>query len=207
MPDSSNDMLVERLSQGESSVLAELFASCRNRLKQMVSFRMDRRLNGRVDPSDILQEAYIDATQRVDHFLKIYPQMSIYVWLREVTTQRLIDVHRKHLGTQKRNVDNEVSINRRGSQTSTSLAVHLVGHLTSPSQIAIKLELMNKLEEALDGMDAIDREVLALRHFEELTNNEVAEVLDIQKSAASNRYIRALTRLKSILAEIPGFGE
>ena len=202
----STELLVERLRQGDSAVLADLFAAFRDRLKRLVTFRMDRRLNGRVDPSDVLQEAFIDANQRVASFVE-HPTISAFVWLREITKQRLVDIHRRHLGAQKRTVDNEVSINRDGGQNSTSLAIQLIGHLTSPSQIAIRLEIQLQLEEALDTMDPLDREVLTLRHFEELSNNETAEVLGIQKSAASNRYIRALTRLKTILDQIPEFGE
>lgn len=200
------DELVARVQDGDEQALAELFSMHRERLRRMVEFRMDRRLQGRVDASDIVQEAYIDAAQRVHHYTK-KPEMSFFVWLRQITTQRLIDVHRRHLDAKMRDARQEVSIHRGdlAATTSASIAAELMGQLVSPSQLAMRAELLDQLEDALDTMDPIDREVLALRHFEELTNNEVAQVLDITKSAASNRYVRALGRLKSVLEEIPGF--
>ena len=200
------DELVARLQGGDEQALAELFSMHRERLRRMVDFRMDRRLRGRVDASDILQEAYLAASQRVHHYTK-KPEMSFFVWLRQITTQRLIDVHRRHLDAQKRDARQEVSIHRGelAATTSASIAAELMGQFVSPSQLAMRAELLDQLEDALESMDPIDREVLALRHFEELTNNEVAQVLDITKSAASNRYVRALGRLKSVLEEIPGF--
>ena len=200
------DQLASRLRDGDEGALAELFTMHRERLKRLVEFRMDRRLQGRVDASDIVQEAYIDASQRVRHYAQ-KPEMSSFVWLRQITKQRLIDVHRRHLDAQMRDARQEVSIHRGdlATATSASIVAELMGQFVSPSQLAMRAELLDQLEDALEGMDPIDREVLALRHFEELTNNEVAQVLDITKSAASNRYVRALGRLKSVLEEIPGF--
>lgn len=200
------NQLDSRLREGDEQALAELFTIHRDRLRRMVEFRMDRRLQGRVDASDIVQEAYIDASQRVRHYAQ-KPEMSSFVWLRQITTQRLIDVHRRHLDAQMRDARQEVSIHRGdlAGTTSASIVAELVGQFASPSELAMHAELLDQLENALEGMDPIDREVLALRHFEELTNNEVAQVLDITKSAASNRYVRALGRLRSVLEEIPGF--
>ena len=208
MPDDSglNEPLVARLASGDEEALAELFSLYRERLKRMVEFRMDRRLRGRLDASDVLQDAYIDALQRVRHYVD-KPEMSFFVWLRQVTMQRLIDVYRFHLEAKTRDAKQEAVI-RHGdlsAVTSASMAAQLVGSLTSPSQRVMRAELIGQVEKALDGMDAIDREVLALRHFEELTNNEIAEVLGITKAAASNRYVRALSRLRSVLLKVPGF--
>lgn len=198
--------VVNRLREGGEQALAELFSHHRERLKRMVSFRLDRRLNGRVDASDVLQEAYLDAVKRVHHYLDD-PSMPFFVWLRLVTGQRLVDVHRQHLGAQMRDVDQEVSLNRGmvPQASSLCLAAHLVGHLTSPSQAAMREEMLARVQQAFEEMSPMDREILALRHFEELSNNEAAEVLGLQKAAASNRYVRALKRLKENLAGIPGF--
>ena len=197
--------LVQRLREGDEQALAELFSHYRDKLWRMINFRLDQRLTGRVDADDLLQESYMAAAQRVEHFCK-EPEMSILVWLRLIVAQTLVDVHRRHLGARMRDARQEVSLRVAPAQaTSISLAAHLLGHLTSPSQAAMRAEMAKRLEEALESMDPIDREVLALRHFEELTNNEVSEVLGLQKSAASNRYVRALTRLKAILANTPGF--
>ncbi|MCA9137617.1 MAG: sigma-70 family RNA polymerase sigma factor [Planctomycetales bacterium] len=200
-----NDDLVERLKSGEEHAFVELFSIHRDRLKRMLEFRMDRRLRGREDASDILQEVYIDAHQRMSHYLK-HPQLSFYVWLRQLTTQRLIDVHRRHLKAEKRDVKQEVGLNRNSlAATSASMAIQLAAYLATPSQIAMHAELVVQIEKAIDGMDEIDREVIALRHFEELRNSEVAEVLGLSDAAASNRYMRALARLREVLEEIPGF--
>lgn len=202
----STDQLLARLKDGDDHVLGDLFSVFRERLKHMIEFRLDRRLRGRIDASDVLQEAYIDAAQRLRHYLH-KPEMSFFLWLRQITTQRLIDLHRRHLDAGKRNAKREVSITRNdlSGATSASMAFQLAAHFTSPSQLAIRAEMLEQLQESLDRMDAIDREVLALRHFEELTNNEVAEVLGLTKAAASNRYVRALSRLKVVLAKVPGF--
>ena len=202
---SSSEELVERLRRGDQQALAKLFAHYRQRMKRMVELRMDRRLQGRADPSDVLQEAYIDAHQRVRHYLA-KPQMSFFLWLRQVAMQRLIDVHRRHLGAKMRDARQEVSLYHGdpSAVTSASIAAQLVGHLTSPSQQAARAELIGQVEEALEQMDPVDREVLVLRHFEELANNDIAEVLGITKAAASNRYVRALSRLRSALAIAPG---
>jgi RNA polymerase sigma-70 factor (ECF subfamily) len=204
----SSDELLARLREGDETALAELFSQHHGRLWRMVNFRLDQRLCGRVDADDVLQEAYLNAAQRIDHYLN-NKNMSFFVWLRQIVLQTMIDLHRQHLGAQMRDAAREVSLHRGGypQATSISLAAHLLGSLTSPSQAAMRHEVSRQLEEALESMSAIDREVLALRHFEELTNSEVAEVLDIQQKAASIRYVRAIARLKEILVQIPGFFE
>ena len=200
--------LERRLQDGDDEVLAELFALHRDRLWRAVRFRIDRRLSSRVDPDDILQEAYLDAAQRIDHFRK-KETMSFFVWLRQIVGQTLINAHRRHLGFQMRDARREVSIHnsRYPQATSVSLAARLLGQLTSPSQAVMREELSQQMQAAVESMDPIDQEVIALRHFEELTNSEVAEVLEIQQKAASIRYVRALSRLKKILNSIPGFAD
>lgn len=200
--------LQERLVSGDVSALGELFGRHHDRLARMVRFRLDLKLRSRMDPEDLLQEAYLDAARRLGHYSKV-PDMSPFVWLRQVVKQTMIDSHRRHLQAQRRDADREVGQGSGGENgfpvgTSVSLAGQLMGRWTSPSQKAIRSETARQLEEAIAGMDPIDQEVLALRHFEELTNGEVAEVLEIQEKAASIRYVRALRRLKEVLSQIPG---
>jgi RNA polymerase sigma-70 factor (ECF subfamily) len=135
--------------------------------------------------------------------------MPPYLWLRFLTGQRLLAIHRQHLGAQMRDAGQEVSLYRGAlpQATSASLAAQLLGKLTSPTQAALRAEMQIRLQEVLNTMDPLDREILTLRHFEELSNNETAAVLGIQKAAASNRYIRALKRLKDVLTSMPGFFE
>jgi len=212
MPDTThqhNEPLA-RLKRGDEQALAELFSEHRHRLWRIVHFRLDRRLYRRVDADDILQETYLRAAARVGQYVdKPDCYASPFLWLRLIVSQTLIEVHRRHLGAQMRDADREVSIHARRcpQATSISLAAHLLGHLTSPSHAAARAEMSDKLQAAMEKMDPIDREVLALRHFEELTNAEAAEVLGIQHNAASMRYVRALARLKDILSEIPGFSD
>jgi RNA polymerase sigma-70 factor (ECF subfamily) len=207
MADSARDLdaLTQRLREGDLRAAAELFVACRDRLKRMVRLRLDRRLQGRLDASDVLQEAFLDVQKKVADFAA-KPDLPAYLWLRLVTNERLLILHRHHLGAQMRDAAQEVSLGRGGPPAATthSLANLLLGRLTSPSQAAIRSERQLRLQEALNGMDPLDREVLALRHFEEMSNSEVAAVLGLSKTAASNRYIRALKRLKVILSALPG---
>ncbi|MCR9199332.1 MAG: sigma-70 family RNA polymerase sigma factor [Planctomycetaceae bacterium] len=200
--------LIDRVVNGDKDALAELFSAHRDRLWRMVNFRMDPRLHGRVDADDVLQESWLSVVQRIDHFLQDASR-SIFVWFRLITSQTLIDIHRRHLGTQKRNAAMEFSINKGWSSESTSfsLSFHLLGHLTSPTQAALREELSQQLKTALSSMNDIDREVLALRHFEQLSNRETAQILSISDQAASDRYMRALGRLRGVLKAIPGFSE
>ncbi len=200
--------LIKRVIERDLDALAELFSKYHDRLWRTVQFRMDSRLRGRVDPDDILQEAWLDCVKRVDSFLKDASR-SIFVWFRLVVSQTLVDVHRRHVGAQKRSAANEFSIERGWSaeSTSMSLSFHLLGHLTSPSQAMVRQELSLQLEQALSGMNEIDREVLALRHFEELTNRETAQIIGISEQAASVRYMKALGRLKHVMAAVSGLGD
>jgi RNA polymerase sigma-70 factor (ECF subfamily) len=198
--------LLAKVRAGDQQALAVLFACHRERLRRMVQLRLDHRLAGRVSPSDVLQEAYIDAVRRIDHYFQ-KPDQSFFGWLRLIVGQRLADVHREHLA-RKRDAGQEVPIHRGGPGADSScLAACLLGSGTSPSHAAARTESFARLEEALDRMDPLDREVLTLRHFEELGNAEAAEILGIQPAAASKRYVRALARLKQILEALPGFGE
>jgi RNA polymerase sigma-70 factor (ECF subfamily) len=206
MGDESDDV-VRRLRAGDADAAAELFERCRDRLRRLVRLRLDRRLQGRLDPSDVLQEAFLDVQRKAAEFAR-KPDLPAYLWLRLVTAERLLVLHRHHLGAKMRDAAQEVSLHRGGlpAASSHSLANLLLGRLTSPSEAAVRAERQLRLQEALDAMDPTDREVLALRHFEELSNSEVAAVLGLTKTAASNRYVRALRRLKEILSALPGMG-
>jgi RNA polymerase sigma-70 factor (ECF subfamily) len=202
-----SDDLLHRAAGGDREALAQLFQHYRDRLRQMVRLRLDRRLQGRLDPSDVLQEAYLDFARRLPEYAAD-PSRPFYIWLRFLTGQRLIDLHRQHLGAKMRDAGQEVSLYRGAlpQASSVSLAAQLLGRLTSASRAAIRAESQLKVQEALNSMDPMDREVLTLRHFEMLSNDEAAAVLGIKKAGASNRYVRALKRLKEILAALPGYG-
>ncbi len=192
----SDPNLVRALQTDGEEALAELWEVHSNRLARMVQVRMDPRLYGRLEVDDILQEAFLDARRRLHHYLDD-PSQSFYVWLRLIVAQTLVDVHRRHLGARMRDVRREA---KSPAASTASMAFSLVAHMTSPSHAAMRSELADQLKEALESMDEMDREILVLRHFEELTNNEVSELLGLKKSATSNRYVRALTRLKGLLS-------
>ena len=198
--------LLRRAKEGDQQALATLFARYRDRLRKMVRLRLDRRLYGRIDTSDVLQDAYLDVARRFPEYAAS-PTVPFYIWLRSLTGQRLVDVHRRNLGAEMRDAGREVSLYRGPlpAASSASLAQQLLAGLTSPTQAAVRAEMQLRLHEVLNSMDPIDREVVVLRHFEELSNIEAAEVLGIETSAASKRYIRAIRRLKAILDAVPGF--
>jgi RNA polymerase sigma-70 factor (ECF subfamily) len=204
---SDPDALLARAKAGDANALADLFTGYRERLKRMVALRLDRRLTGRVDPSDVIQEAFLEVHKRFKEYARD-ASVPFFLWLRLVTGQKLTDCHRHHLGAKMRDAGQEVSLYRGAmpQASSLSLAAQLLGKLTSASQAAIRAEHKLHVQEALNSMEPLDREVLVLRHFEHLTNDETALVLGLRKSAASQRYIRALKRLKEILSAIPGFG-
>jgi RNA polymerase sigma-70 factor (ECF subfamily) len=192
--------LLEKVQAGDGESLAALFTGYRDHLRRMVRLRLDRRLAGRLDPSDVLQEVYLDAARRVPEYFA-GPQMPFALWLRLLTGRRLLELHRQHLGARMRSAERERSL---GGETCALLANELAGQFTSPSQAAVRAEMESRLLAALGEMAPIDREVLVLRHFEELSNNEVADALGIPKAAASNRYIRALKRLRADLTDLLG---
>lgn len=195
-----SDDLLRRIEHGDRIALADYFERQRSRLKEMVRFRMDRRLQGRLDASDVLQEAYVDIARRLPEYQRS-TSIPLYLWIRQLVAQRLVDLHRFHLGAAMRDASQEVSLFRGAlpQATSVSLAAQLLGKLASASEEAMRAEAQTRVQEALNSMDQVDREVLALRHFEMLSNDETAQLLGLKKSAASNRYIRALKRLKAIL--------
>jgi RNA polymerase sigma-70 factor, ECF subfamily len=203
--DVGDDELIRRAAGGDTSSLAELFGRHRDRLEKMVRVRLHRGLQGRVDPDDVLQETYLDLAQQLPN----YPgpeAMPVFLWLRLLTGQRLARVHRQHLGSAKRDAGREVPADRGGGgeADSSSMADFLVGRLTTASRAADRAERAQLVRRAIDALDPLDREIISLRTFEGLTNNEAAAVLGLAKAAACNRYVRAMGRLQAALQQIPG---
>ena len=199
--------IIQQLQSGREEALAELYLLVRERLRRVIDFRLDYRLGGRVSHSDVLQETYVRASQRIESYLQ-KPDMPFFVWLRLEANQRMLEIHRFHFGAEKRDIRREVKL--QGKQegqgnTSVQLAAHLVGQMTSASGVFEKARQIEALEKTLSEMNDTDREVIALRHFEELSNIEAAKVLGIAPEAASKRYIRALKRLKEIMQQHAAF--
>ena len=198
-----HDEVLRQLKADREEALARFFSDVRERLARIVAFRLDYRLSGRVSESDVIQDTFVRAAQRIDSYLD-KPDMPIFVWLRLEANQRLHEIHRQRFGAEKRDVRREINLCSKpeGNQTSLALAAHLVAQMTSASQIIERAEQINRLEKTLNEMNELDREVIALRHFEELSNLETAEILNIEPAAASKRYIRALKRLKEIMESL-----
>ena len=197
--------LVERLSAGDQTALSELYNKHRSRLKQMVDLRLDPRVRHRVDASDVLQEAFIDLSKKLPNFES--KQISPFIWLRLVLNERILDLHRKHLYAEKRNVRREAK-NRASvahDATSFSLAHALLGDETSVTEKVARQERHHALLEKLEELGDNDKEIILMRTFEQLSNDETAEVLGMSKYATSKRYIRALKKLKELLTSLPGF--
>ncbi len=197
--------LLEQARAGDKEALNALFARHRPRLRRMVELRLDRRLLARIDASDVIQEAHVEAVGRLEEYLSA-PRYPLFLWLRLIVGERLLKLHRHDLGTRMRDAGLEVSIYRGAlpEASSAAQAAQLLGKHTSPTQAAVRAERMLRLQEALNTLDSMDREVLSLRHFEELSLAETAMSLGIEESAAAKRYIRALKRLKATLASMPG---
>jgi RNA polymerase sigma-70 factor (ECF subfamily) len=204
-PPSDTIHLFERLRAGDRRALAELYQRHRDRLRRMVELRMDARLHGRVDASDVIQDGLIDVAQRVESYVRD-PELPVFLWLRLVVGDRLAMIHRDHLGTKMRDVRQEVSLYRdpMPRASSAALASMLLGRLTTPSNAAIRAQQILQVQEAANSLEPLDREVVALRHFEQLSRAETAVVLGITEEAGAKRYIRALKKLKTILAAMPG---
>jgi RNA polymerase sigma-70 factor (ECF subfamily) len=153
----------------------------------------------------VLQEVFLEVSRRADEYVAD-PKIPFFLWLHLLARQRLLIIHRRYFDAKMRDANLEISLNTgpMPQATSGSLAAHLLGKLTTPSQALIRAELQLQLQQALNSMDPLDREVLTLRHFEEMSNGETAVVLNVSKAAASNRYVRALKRLKEILTGIHG---
>jgi RNA polymerase sigma-70 factor (ECF subfamily) len=197
--------LLERARAGDRDALNAIFARHRERLRRMVDIRLDRRLLARIDASDVIQDAYVDVVTRLAEYLH-NPRLPLFLWLRLVVGERLMKLHRQHLGTQMRDAALEVSLYHGAlpAASSAALAAQLLGKHTSPTEAAVRAERVLRLQEALNTLDPVDREVLSLRHFEELSLPETAQVLGVTEPAAAKRYFRALKRLKGILAAMPG---
>ena len=195
--------LCRKAADGDANALGQLLDHYSRRLSRMVHLRLTPDLQRRVDESDILQEAFVDAAAQITTYVPS-PDCPFYFWLRNIVNCRLAEAYRRHMGAQKRDVTRDISISLAAGPDAScgTLAIQLVGSLTSPSQAAIRQELVTLVRQGIDEMKATDREVLVLRHYEELTLSEIGTLLGISRVAAGKRYLKALTRLREITAAV-----
>jgi RNA polymerase sigma-70 factor, ECF subfamily len=200
-PHDASAELIERAGRGDAPARQQLLNGYRDRLRRMVEVRLDRRLAPRVDPSDVVQETLITAAGLLSDYLRDAP-MPFYPWLRRLAWERLVDLHRHHLGARCRSVARE-AVDEPGlpDESCLLLVERLVANGTSPSRRLIRQELRDRVREALDRLPTSDREVLVLRHLEGLSTAEAAAVLGLGEGAVKSRLMRALVRLREALDE------
>jgi RNA polymerase sigma-70 factor, ECF subfamily len=201
---SDTEELLRRAGQGDQDARHALLGRHRDRLKQMIAVRIDRRLAARVDPSDVVQEALWDAAQGLSDYLR-QPPLPFYPWLRQLAWDRLIELHRRHLHAQRRSVLREEPLAPLLSdQSALLLADRLMAGKSSPSDRAIRDELRGRVQDILSRLSVRDREVLVLRHLEQLSTRETAAVLGVGEGAVKTRHLRALERLRALLGAESG---
>src|SRR5437899_10267826 len=201
-PDATNTQdLLDAAKAGDADAVDQLLAKHREPIRRMIDLRLDPAIVQRLDASDVVQEVLIEANRRLKDYLKA-PAMPFHLWLRHIAKDHIIDAHRRHHQAQKRGVNREQPIARPGwmDQSSLELAGQLVDPERTPASAAIQEELQRRLHGALAQLDEDDRDILLMRHFEQLPNQEVADLLGLTEAAASMRYLRAIRRLRDLLA-------
>ena len=199
--DPETEGLLAGVRSGDRAAVDRLLERHRDRLRQMVVVRMDQRLSARIDPSDIVQETLAVAARKLPRYLH-EPAVSFYPWLRRIAWERLVKLHQKHLKAQRRTVTREEPQGPSlSSESAMDLAKRLMDSGTSPSLSVEKKELRGQVQAALTRLRASDREILVMRYLEQLSNKEIAEALGITEGALKMRHLRALTALKTILAQ------
>jgi RNA polymerase sigma-70 factor (ECF subfamily) len=191
--------LVQRARNGDERALSELFREYQPRLVRMIELRLDSSLRRRLDPADVVQESWVEIVRRLPEWAA-QTALPFHVWLRLMTAQSLAQAQRRNLGANMRDAQREVSMHEsRAGVSAVNAADAFLASATSPTLAARREELRERVLAALEELDAIDREIVALRHFEGLTNDEAAAELAISPDAASKRFLRALVRLRPAL--------
>jgi len=200
--------LLHRVAEAEASATDELWERYRPALRRMISLRLDQAVSRRVDASDVVQDVLIKASQRLSEYLR-NPVLPFHLWLRQIARDHVIDAHRRHRVSARRTVDREQGLySKRGGasfddRSSLDLAAQLRDSGLTPAAEALRNELQSRFHSVLVRLDDDDREIILLRHFEQLSNSEAAETLGLSEAAAGMRHLRALRRLRALLGETP----
>jgi RNA polymerase sigma-70 factor (ECF subfamily) len=195
--------LLDGARQGQPAAVDRLLAAHRGALRRVIDLRLDPALAGRIDASDVVQDVLLEASQRLSDYLRD-PRMPFQLWLRHIAKDHIIDAHRRHRVAQRRSLDREQPMVPAGlaDRSSLELAARFLDQELTPASAAIQHEMQQRVRAALTGLDEDDREVICMRHFEQLSNQDVAAVLGLTEAAASMRHLRALRRLRALL--LPG---
>jgi len=185
---------------GDDDAVNRLIERHRAAVLRMVQMRLDHKIRRRVDVSDVVQDVMIEANRRLQAYIA-NPAMPFHLWLRHIAKDRIIDAHRRHRGSQKRSVDREQALAVPGAndRSTMDLAVHLCDRELTPAAAATQREMAKRVADAVSELGDQDGEIIIMRHYEQLTNQEVAAALDLTEPAASMRYLRAVRRLRELL--------
>jgi RNA polymerase sigma-70 factor (ECF subfamily) len=197
-PDTQN--LLDRAKQGEAGAVERLLEVHREPLRRMIGLRLDPALAGRVDASDVVQEVMLEVSQRLADYLR-NPAMPFHLWVRHIAKDHMIDAHRRHRQAQRRSLDREQPLVPAGlaDQSSLELAGQFLDREMTPASAAVRRELQKRMEQAVAGLEEDDREIILMRHYEQLSNQEVATALGLSEAAASMRHLRAVRKLRAAL--------
>lgn len=201
-------VLLKRIEHDDAGAVERLWEQHREPLRRMIGLRLDHAIARRVDASDVVQEVLLKANQRLPEYLR-NPVMPFHLWLRQIARDHMIDQHRRHRVAAVRSLDRERPLARAGGdgpfadRSSLDLAAQLRDPGATPAAAALRRELERRFRDALDDLDEDDREIILLRHFEQLSNGEAARALGLSGPAAGMRHLRALRRLRAVLGESP----
>jgi RNA polymerase sigma-70 factor (ECF subfamily) len=201
-PDSDRTQeLLRNAREGDAAAIDDLMERHRDALRRLVQMRLDRKIQTRVDVSDVIQDVLIEANRRLPDYLANSAGMGFHLWLRQIARDRIIDAHRRHRVSARRSVDRERSLDVRvdDDRSAAELFTQISDGGRSPAQEATDRELARQIEAAIAELPEHDGEILVMRHFEQLTNQEIAQALGLTEPAASMRYLRALKRLREKL--------
>ena len=200
--DDQTETLLRAARAGDADAINRLLEKHRGAVRRLVEMRLDRKLQRRVDVSDVVQDVMIEASGRLNKYLDD-PVMAFHLWMRQIAWDRIIDTYRRHRVSAKRNMDREqpMSVPAGADHSSMELAVQLCDPGLTPAAAATQRELADKVESVIELLSDQDREIILMRHYEHLSNLEIAEVLKLNPPAASMRYLRALRRLRELLQE------
>lgn len=206
--DDQTETLLVAARDGDSDAVNRLLEKHRAPIRRLVELRLDRKVQQRVDVSDVVQDVMIEASGRLDRYLED-PAMAFHLWLRQIAWDRIIDTYRRHRVSAKRSMDREQPMAVAGNPDSSTmeLAIQLCDPGLTPAAAATQREIAVKVEDAIERLGDTDREIILMRHYEHLSNQEIAEVLGVNPPAASMRYLRALRKLKELFEDEEAAGE